>query len=306
MRSRVENAITDQRRIETSVLDIAYREAGPADGPAVILLHGFPYSGHCYDEVAPLVAAKGCRVLVPDLRGYGGTRFLSPETLRSGEQAALGKDLLDLMDALNIESAVLGGYDWGGRAACIVTALWPERVRGLVSGNGYNIQNIAASATPADPEQELRLWYQYYFHLDRGRHGLTDNRYAFCKQLWSLWSPTWTFDEATYARSAKFFENDDFVDVVIHSYRHRFGSVAGDPAYAEIEVRLAMQPYIGVPTICIQGADDGVNVAASSEGHARYFSGPYERRVLAGVGHNPPQEAPRAFADAVLEVCRTI
>ena len=289
-------------RIKTPILDISYHESGPADGPVVVLLHGFPYSAHCYDAVAPLVAAQGHRVIVPDLRGYGGTRFLADDTLRSGEQAALGKDLLDLLDALTIERAVLGGYDWGGRAACIVAALWPGRVRGLVSGNGYNIQNIAASASPADPEQEMRLWYQYYFHLERGHHGLAANRYAFCKLLWQLWSPSWAFDEASYAQSAKAFDNDDFVDVVIHSYRHRYGSVAGDAAYAEIEARLAAQPPISVPTIALQGADDGVNIAASSEGHATYFSGPYERRVLKGVGHNPPQEAPRLFAEAVLEV----
>ena len=295
--------MTDQRRIKTPLLDIAYREIGPANGPVVVLLHGFPYSADGYVDVAAQISASGCRVIVPDLRGYGGTRFLSSDTLRSGEQAALGKDLLDLMDALQIERATLAGYDWGGRAACIVSALWPERVSGLVSGNGYNIQNIAASATPADPEQEFRLWYQYYFHSERGRNGLTENRYAFCKLLWKLWSPTWPFDEATYARSAKAFETDDFVDVVIHSYRHRFGSVAGDPAYADIQERLATQPHISIPTICIQGADDGVNIATSSEGHAKYFDGPYQRRVLAGVGHNPPQESPRAFADAVLELC---
>ncbi|MDB5625684.1 MAG: alpha/beta hydrolase [Tardiphaga sp.] len=293
-----------QRHIKTPVLDIAYRQTGPADAPAIVLLHGFPYSAQGYDEVTALLADKALRVIVPDLRGYGGTRFLSADTMRSGEQAALGRDLLDLLDALNIENAVLAGYDWGGRAACVVSALWPERVRGLVSGNGYNIQNIAASATPADPAQERRLWYQYYFHLARGHNGLTANRYDLCKLLWTLWSPSWTFDEATYARSAAAFENLDFVDVVIHSYRHRFGSVAGDPAYAEIEAKLATQPAIRVPTIDLQGADDGVNVAAGSEGHAKHFSGRYERRVLEGVGHNPPQEAPRAFVAAVLELCR--
>ena len=216
----------------------------------------------------------------------------------------LGQDLRDLLDALNIERAVLGGYDWGGRAACVVAALWPERVCGLVSGNGYNIQNIAASATPADPAQEMRLWYQYYFHLERGHNGLATNRFAFCKLLWKLWSPTWAFDDDTYARSAAAFDNDDFVDVVIHSYRHRFGSVAGDPAYAEIEARLGAQPQISVPTISLQGADDGVNIATSSEGHAKHFSGRYERRVLVGIGHNPPQEAPLDFAGAVLDICR--
>lgn len=290
-------------RVKTSVLDIALRDSGPADAVAVVLLHGFPYSADGYEDVAEMLLATGQRVIVPDLRGYGGTRFLSSDTPRSGEQAALGKDLLDLLDALRIERAVLGGYDWGGRAACVVSALWPERVRGLVTCNGYNIQNIAASGAPADPEQEMRLWYQYYFHLARGREGLDRNRFALCKLLWKLWSPTWAFDDATYARSAAAFDNPDFVDVVIHSYRHRFGNVAGDPVYADMESRLAVQPTIAVPTISIQGADDGVTVASASEGHAQHFGGRYERRVLQGVGHNPPQESPRDFAEAVLEMC---
>ncbi len=295
--------MTVQRHVATPVLNIAYRETGPADGPAVVLLHGFPYSAHGYDEVAPLVAAKGHRVIVPDLRGYAGTRFLADDTMRSGEQAALGKDLLDLLDALGIESAVLGGYDWGGRAACIVSALWPERVRGLVSSNGYNIQNLATADRPGRPDREMRLWYQFYFHLDRGRAGLQANRYELCKLLWTLWSPSWAFDEVTYAMSAKAFENPDFVDVVIQSYRHRYGNAPGDPVYAQIEAQLAKQPKIMVPMIDLQGVDDGVNPPATSDGHARHFGGRYERRVLAGVGHNVPQEAPRAFADAVLEVC---
>jgi pimeloyl-ACP methyl ester carboxylesterase len=291
------------RRVRTPILEVSYRDEGPADAPAVVLLHGFPYSFHCYDDVVPIVAEAGVRVIVPELRGYGGTRFLSSATIRSGEQAALGHDLLDLLDALGLSNAVLAGYDWGGRAACIVSALWPKRVRGLVTVNGYNLQNIAASGEPADPEQERRLWYQYYFQQERGRAGLTQNRDALCKLLWKLWSPTWAFDEATFRESAIAFQNPDFVDVAIHSYRHRFCNVAGDPRYAEIEARLARQPEIAVPTIAIQGADDGVHPTASSEAHAQHFSGRYERRLFEGVGHNPPQEAPERFAKAVLDVC---
>jgi pimeloyl-ACP methyl ester carboxylesterase len=291
-------------RVRTPVLDVACFEAGDAAAPAVILLHGFPYSADCYAQVAPILAGEGYRVIVPELRGYGGTRFLAPQTMRSVEQAALGDDLLALMDALQLRDAVLAGYDWGGRAACIVAALWPHRVRGLVSGNGYNIQDIAASGQPSDPEQERRLWYQYYFQQERGRAGLRENRDALCRLLWSLWSPTWAFDDATFARSAAALGNPDFVEVAIHSYRHRFANAAGDPRYAAIEARLATQPAITVPTIAIQGTDDGVNPAAASQHHGRHFSGGYERRLFAGVGHNPPQEAPQLFAEAVLDISR--
>ncbi len=215
------------KNISAGVLDVAYEEAGPPGGKPVILLHGFPYDIRAYDEATARLAAAGCRVITPYLRGYGGTRFLAADTLRSGQQAVLGLDLLALMDALEIEEAVLGGYDWGGRAACIVAALWPERVRGLVSCNGYNIQNIAGSARPGAPHMEHRLWYQYYFHGDRGRAGLAANRHPLCKLLWQLWSPNWRFDDAAYDQTAASFENPDFVDVVIHSYRHRYGLVAG-------------------------------------------------------------------------------
>src|SRR5947199_3889072 len=201
--------------VRTPVLDVAYSEAGPSDGEPVVLLHGFPYDPHAYDECVPPLAAAGCRVVVPYLRGYGPTRFLKAETPRSGQQAALAKDLLDLLDALALPSAVLAGYDWGGRAACIVAALWPERVRGLVSGGGYNIQYIPGYIEPQAPEREFQLWYQYYFHGERGRAGLEQNRYEFCKLLWRLWSPNWHFDEATYERTAGSFNNPDFVAVVI-------------------------------------------------------------------------------------------
>ena len=258
-----------------------------------MLLHGWPYDPRCYDEVVPPLVAAGCRVIVPYLRGFGATRFLSAETPRSGQQAALGNDLRELLDALGIERAALAGYDWGGRAACVVAALWPERVRGLVTGNGYNIQNIAASVKPVAPEQEHRFWYQYYFHTERGRAGLEQNRRALCRYIWQIWSPDWTFDDATYERSAVSFDNPDFVAVTIQSYRHRFGYAAGDPALEPIEQRLAAQPAITVPTIVLHGASSGIQPPAGSEAHARLFAGPYQRRVLPKIGHNLPQEAPR-------------
>jgi pimeloyl-ACP methyl ester carboxylesterase len=290
--------------MRTPVLDVAYEHSGPPDSLPVLLLHGFPYDPRGYDEVVAIVNAAGFRTVVPYLRGYGTTRFLSAETLRSGEQAALGQDVLELLDALHIGKAVLAGYDWGGRAACVVSALWPERVAGLVSCAGYNIQDIANAYKPADPAAEARLWYQYYFHTERGRSGLIQKRREISRLLWKMWSPTWTFDDAMFERTAASFDNEDFVDVVIHSYRHRFGTVAGDPRYAPVEAQLAAQPKIGVPTIVLHGADDGVMPAVLSETHGKYFTGPYQRRVLPNVGHNPPQEAPQAFAEAVLQLCR--
>ncbi|MFT3988250.1 alpha/beta fold hydrolase [Aestuariivirga sp.] len=293
------------KSVSAGVLEIAYYESGPADGAPVILLHGFPYDVHAYDAVAESLAGDGFRVIVPYLRGYGQTRFLSPDTMRSGEQASLGFDLLALMDALAIPKAILGGYDWGGRAACIVSALWPERVKGLVScGQGYNIQDIAAAVDPAPPEEEARYWYQYYFHSARGRTALEQNRSGLCRFIWKLWSPSWAFDDETYARSAQAFGNPDFVDIVVHSYRHRYGGIPGDPALASIEARLARQPSIGVPTIALQGGDDGVDPPSTEDRDAPHFTGPYTRRIIAGAGHNLPQEAPQAFADAIREVSR--
>ena len=246
------------KHIKTFWLDVAYEESGSTDGAPVFLLHGWPFDPRCYDGVVPLLVAAGCRVIVPYLRGFGPTRFLSADTMRSGQQAALGNDLRELMDALHISQAIVAGYDWGGRAACIVSALWPERVRGLVTGNGYNIQDIAASVNPVAPAQEHRFWYQYYFHTPRGRAGLEQNRRAFCRLLWQLWSPTWTFDDATFERSAASFDNPDFVAVTIQSYRHRYGYAAGDPALEAIEHGLTGQPKISVPAIALQGEVDGV------------------------------------------------
>jgi pimeloyl-ACP methyl ester carboxylesterase len=265
-------------------------------------MHGFPYDIHAYSEVAPILSKAGCRVIVPYLRGYGPTRFLNQETPRSGEQAALGADLLALMDALAIPQAVLAGYDWGGRAACVVAALWPERCKGLVSFNSYNIQNIAQAMVPDLPENEHRLWYQYYFHSERGRAGLEKDRRAVTHLLWKLWSPTWRFNEDTFSKSAPSFDNPDFVDVVIQSYRHRFGLVEGDPAYAQIEARLGQQPAITVPTITFDGEDDGVRPPSRVGPHAQRFTGLRSHRVIPGVGHNMPQEVPEIFADAVLEL----
>lgn len=288
--------------VRTEVLDIAYEAHGREGGVPIILLHGFPYDPRCYDDtIAPLTQA-GCRMYVPYLRGYGPTRFLWAATPRSGEQAALGKDLLDFMDALRIEKALLAGYDWGGRAACIVSALWPQRAVGLVTGGGYNIQDIAASVRPASAEQEHRYWYQYYFHTERGRTGLEANRYEICKLLWKLWSPNWKFDEATYAQSAASFDNSDFVPVVIQSYRHRYGYAEGDPALLGIEAQLAKQPKITVPAICLHGEGDGVAPPESSASHARMFTGQYERRTIPVVGHNLPQEAPMEWTTAILDL----
>ena len=288
--------------IRTKVLEIAYQESGPADGPPVILLHGFPDDVHAYDGVAPPLAGDGCRVLVPWLRGYGPTRFLDAATPRSGQQAALGADLRDFIDALGIRQAILAGYDWGGRAACVVAALWPERVRGLVSITGYNIQDIANATKPASAEAEYRHWYQWYFHTERGRAGLTQNRHDICRLLWKLWSPNWTFDDATYQRTGESFDNPDFVDVVIHSYRHRYGATPGDPVLEPIEQRLAAQPKIAVPTIVLHGEADGVGPPQNSVHHARHFTSRYERRVIPVAGHFLPNEAPQAVVQAIREV----
>jgi pimeloyl-ACP methyl ester carboxylesterase len=290
------------KTVEAGALSTAYLEYGAPDGWPCILGHGFPYDVHAYSEAAPLIARAGGRVIVPYLRGYGPTRFLSADTPRSGEQAALGADLRALMDALGIERAVLGGYDWGGRAACVISALWPERVVALVSGNSYNIQNIARAMEPASPAEEAALWYQYYFHSERGRRGLTKDRRGVARLLWRQWSPSWAFDDATFDQTARAFDNPDFVAVVIHSYRHRYGLVPGDPAYAAIEAALAEQPPVIVPAITIDGDADGVNPGTTH--HAKKFAGPHEHRIFERAGHNLPQERPSEWARAVIDARR--
>ena len=293
------------RHIDAGALNIAYYEAGPPNGPAVVLLHGFPYDIHSYVDVAPQLAAQGCRVIVPYLRGYGPTRFRDGKTPRSGEQAAVGADLIALMDALSVKRAVFAGYDWGGRAACIGAALWPDRCMGLVSVNGYLIQDIARAMVPAKPEREVPWWYQYYFQLERGRAGLAANRRGIALILWQQWSPNWHFDDGCFERTALAHDNPDYVDVVIHSYRHRFGLADGDPQYADIQRRLAALPAITVPAITMDGDGDGVAAATDGAAQAGKFAGRRTHRVIPRAGHNLPQEEPEAFAAAVMELIRT-
>jgi pimeloyl-ACP methyl ester carboxylesterase len=290
------------RQIKAGVLDIGYYELGPANGPPVILLHGWPYSIHTYDEVAPLLAARGCRVIVPHLRGHGSTRFLDSATPRSGQQGAIGVDVVALMDALALHPAVLAGYDWGGRAACVAAALSPERCAGLVCVNSYLIQDISKAAQPIAPAVESGFWYQYYFQTERGRAGLTANRREIARTVWSRFSLNWRFDEATLDRHAGAFDNPDYVDVVIHSYRHRMGLAAGDPAYETVERRLATLPPITVPAITLDGTGDGVIPATDGKSTAARFSGSRTHRIVEKAGHNLPEEAPREFAEAVWEL----
>jgi pimeloyl-ACP methyl ester carboxylesterase len=290
------------RDTDAGVLNIAYYETGPAGGPVAILLHGFPYDIHSYADVARLLADRGCRVIVPYVRGYGPTRFLDANTPRSGQQAAIGADLIALIDALRIPRAVFAGYDWGGRGACIGAALWPDRCVGLVSVNGYLIPDIARAMNPARLSQELAYWYQWYFQIERGRAGLAANRREIARLLWRQWSPNWQFDEETFARTASAFDNPDFVDVAIHSYRHRYGVAEGDPRYADLERRLAAFPPITVPAITLDGDSDGVAFASDGTAQAAKFSGKRVHRVVPRAGHNLPQEEPEAFAAAVLEV----
>ena len=288
------------KHIDAGDLAIAYHESGPADGQPVILLHGFPYDPRAYDAVAATLSAQGLRCIVPYLRGYGPTRFLNDQAMRSGQQAAIAHDLKNLMEALQIPRAILGGYDWGGRAASIVAALWPEMAAGLVScGQGYNIQNIAAAMTPAKAEDEARYWYQYLFNMPRGVAALTADRRDLCHHIWKLWSPSWAFDQVMFDTMAASFDNPDFVDIVIHSYRHRYGVTLGDPQYDATEALLAAQPGIAVPTVVMQGRDDGVDPPSDADHDKPHFTGPYRRIVLDGVGHNLPQEAPGPFADAI-------
>jgi pimeloyl-ACP methyl ester carboxylesterase len=293
------------KQVSTDVLDIGYYEAGPEDGRPVVLLHGFPYDIHSYVEVAPILAAQGMRVIVPHLRGHGSTTFLDKDTPRSGQQAAIGQDVLDLITALHIPEAVFAGYDWGGSAACVAAALKPSRCVGLVSGNSYLIQDIAKADEPLSAQVEWGLWYQHYFQTARGRAGLQANRRELARLLWKNNSPNWRFDDATFERSAASFDNSDYVDVVIHAYRHRMGLVPGAADYEEIEKKLAQNPQISVPTITLDGMADGVIAATDGKSSAAHFSGPREHRQVPGVGHNLPQEAPQAFADAVAALVRS-
>jgi pimeloyl-ACP methyl ester carboxylesterase len=290
------------KQIKAGVLNVGYYEFGPSGGPAVLLLHGFPYSVDSYVEVAPMLASRGARVIVPYLRGHGSTSFLDSATPRAGQQAAIGVDVIDLMDALQIERAVLAGYDWGGRAACVAAALWPERCAGLISVNSYLIQDIAKAGLPLPPAIESGLWYQYYFQTERGRDGLAANRREIARTLWTRNSPNWHFDEATLARHAAAFDNPDYVDVVIHSYRHRLGLMDGYAPYEAVEKRLAALPAISVPAITLDGKADGVVPATDGNASAAKFTGPRSHRVIDGAGHNLPEEAPKEFADAVWEL----
>jgi len=285
--------------VTAGTLEVAVELHGPEHGPPAILLHGFPDDVRAWDGVAPALAAEGFRVVVPWLRGYGPTRYRDAATPRSGQQAALGADLLALMDALGIGRALLAGYDWGGRAACIVAALWPERAAGLVSANGYNIQDIAGAARPAAPAQEARYWYQWYLHTARGVRALAEDRRAFCRLLWRMWSPSWRFTEAEFDRTAAAWDNPDFVATVVHSYRHRHGAAPGDPALEGIEARLAARPLIAVPAVVLHGAEDGVDPPANSEGCARWFRGAFRREVVEGAGHFLPREAPQPWIAAL-------
>jgi pimeloyl-ACP methyl ester carboxylesterase len=290
------------KQIDAGVLNIGYAEAGPANGPPVILLHGWPYDIHSYTDVSPLLASKGYRVLIPYLRGYGTTRFLSNETFRNGQQSALASDIIALMDALRIDKAIIGGFDWGARTANIMAALWPERCNALVSVSGYLIGSREANKMPLPPKAELEWWYQFYFATERGKLGYEKYSRDFNKLIWQLASPKWSFDDATFERSAASFDNPDHVAIVIHNYRWRLGLAEGEPEYDELEKRLAAAPLIAVPTITLEGDANGAPHPDASS-YARKFSGKYAHRVVnGGIGHNLPQEAPREFARAVIEV----
>jgi pimeloyl-ACP methyl ester carboxylesterase len=297
--------MTEVRMVRAGVLETAYERRGDPDGWPVVLLHGFPYDVRCYDEVADRLAGEGADVVVPFLRGYGPTRFAEDATPRSGQQAALAHDLRELVDALGLRAPLVAGYDWGGRAACLVSALWPDRVGGLVTCSGYNVQDIAAFATPEPPDVERRLWYQYYLHGERGRAGLTAHRAAYARQLWREWSPTWRFTDADLDATVRSFDNPDFVDVVVHSYRHRYGLVDGDPAYQHSEDRIATLPRIEVPTVVLDPVDDTVDTPSGTDEHQRHFTRLVDHRLVAG-GHDVPQENPAAFGDALLSLRVTV
>ena len=288
------------KQVDAGVLNIGYAEDGPADGPPVILLHGWPYDIHSYVDVAPMLADRGFRVIVPYLRGYGSTTFLSDAEVRNGQQAAIASDVIALMDALDIPRAVIGGFDWGARSADVVAALWPDRCKALVAVSGYIIVNLAANLLPLPPKAEYGWWYQYYFATDRGEQGYRENTRDFNELIWRNASPTWSFDDATYDRSAAAFANPDHVEIVIHNYRWRLSLAPGQPQYDDLERRLAAKPEITVPTITVSSDFDGP--AKDGKAYRQLFTGKYSHRVLGGIGHNVPQEAPRQFADAIIEV----
>jgi pimeloyl-ACP methyl ester carboxylesterase len=293
------------KQINAGLLDVGYAEAGPTNGPAIILLHGWPYDIHSFVDVAPLLASAGYRVIVPYLRGYGSTHFLSAETVRNGQQSVVALDIIALMDVLKIEKAVLGGFDWGARTADIIAALWPERCKGLVSVSGYLIGSQEAGEAPLPPEAELQWWYQFYFATERGRIGYDKNRRDFAKLIWRLASPKWEFDDVTFDRSAAALDNPDHVAVVIHNYRWRLALAKGESKYDDIERKLATGPVISVPTITLEGDANGAPHPEPGA-YAKKFSGRYENRIIkGGVGHNLPQEAPRAFAEAVIDVAQS-
>jgi pimeloyl-ACP methyl ester carboxylesterase len=293
------------QQVDAGVLNVGYVEAGPGDGRAVLLLHGWPYDIHAYDDVAAMLAGEGYRSIIPYLRGYGTTRFRSDETLRNGQQSALAVDAIALMDALDIDRAIVAGFDWGARTADIVAALWPERCRGVVSVSGYLIGSQKAGQVPLTPDAEQQWWYQYYFATDRGRAGYDRYRREFAKLIWRTASPEWHFDDETFDRTAASFDNADHVDIAIHNYRWRLGLAEGEPQYDELEERLARAPDIEVPAITLEGDANGAPHPDPSA-YAHKFSGSYSHRTIeGGIGHNLPQEAPRAFADAVLDVVTT-
>jgi pimeloyl-ACP methyl ester carboxylesterase len=301
-RSSSSSSFGPVKQIDAGVLNVGYVDSGPSDGPAVVLLHGWPYDIRSYADVAPILVSEGYRVIVPYVRGYGTTRFLSDESLRNGEQAALAVDVRALMDALEIEQAVLGGFDWGARTADIVAALWPERCRALVSVSGYLIGSQEAGKVPLPPEDELQWWYQYYFATERGRAGYDKYRHDFARLIWRTASPKWNFDDATFDRSAASFDNPDHVAIAIHNYRWRLGLAEGEAEYDELEKRLAESPVITVPAITLEGDANGAPHPDPSA-YAKKFSGKYSHRTIeGGIGHNLPQEAPEAFARAVIEV----
>jgi pimeloyl-ACP methyl ester carboxylesterase len=304
VRAETATSFAPLKRMNAGLLNVGYAEAGPANGPAVILLHGWPYDIYSFVDVAPVLAAAGYRVVVPYLRGYGSTSFLSSETMRNGQQAAVAVDLIALMDALKIEKATIGGFDWGGRTACIVAALWPERCRALVAVSGYLIGSQAAGKVPLPPKAELQWWYQFYFATDVGRDGYDKYRHDFAKLIWQLASPKWNFSDATYDRSAAALENPDHVAIVIHNYRWRIDLAQGEAEYDDLEKRLAASPAIAVPTITMEGDANGAPHPEPGS-YASKFTGKYEHRTITGgIGHNLPQEAPEAFAQAIIDVAK--